>query len=95
MTWDLAGALVEWELSGDAEARLLAAFAEAGGEAGSPAVLRFYRLAYAAFRAGQTALCAGMTADHSEQERLWRAHARYRDQLRRLLEWDGPFCVGG
>jgi hypothetical protein len=86
LAWDLAGAMVEWGLDEAAAGPLLHAVREA--EALPPAAtLTFYCMAYAAFRVGQTSLCAGMLAhDPDEQARLWRAHAVYRDALTRLLD---------
>ncbi len=89
LAWDVAGALVEWGLDEGAAAPLLAAYQAAGGPALRPAPLRFYRMAYAAFRTGQCALCADMLAhDPDEQARLRRAWARYRNELAGLLEDD-------
>jgi hypothetical protein len=62
---------------------------EAGGPAYPPDLLTFYRMAYAAFRVGMTALCAQMCLHYpQEQERLWRSHARYRDELTARLAPD-------
>lgn len=84
--WDIAGAIVEWDLTERAAAPLLAAV-EAGGVAPpSAASLAYYRLAYTAFRAGQTSMCAGMTADPLEHARLQQAHAGYRGQLVALVD---------
>ncbi len=87
LAWDIAGALVEWGLENEnAAAVLLAAVREAGAVVPAPAALRFYCLAYAAFRVGQTALCAQMIShDPRDQARLWRARYDYRAQLTRLL----------
>ncbi len=84
--WDVAGALVEWGLSEDAARPLLEAYGDAGGDLVSGDVLAFYRLAYAAFRMGQCALCADMAAhDPQEQARLRAATERYQAEVRRLL----------
>ena len=58
----------------------------AGGEPIPENVLTYYCAAYAAFRAGQCAFCAGSGADPEEQQRLWRAFDWYRDDLRRFRE---------
>lgn len=87
IAWDVAGALVEWELEGERAELLLTAYEEESEWPIPPATLTFYRLAYAAFRLGQTTLCAGMLPEgDDERERLERAAARYRDELSRLLE---------
>lgn len=86
VAWDVAGAIVEWGLGEDAEGTLLEAFYSAGGEPIPAPTLAFYRVAYAAFRAGQCHLCANMSAhDPAEQERLWSAYNRYKGQLAALL----------
>jgi hypothetical protein len=68
--WALAGASVEWDLDSRQRGSLLAAHAAAGGHGYAPESLRYYRLAYAAFRAGQAAMCAQMTGDPAEAARL-------------------------
>jgi hypothetical protein len=86
IAWDVAGALVEWGLDWSAAEPLLNAFNAAGGEVVTPAELHYYRLAYAAFRAGQCQLCAEATgADAAERRRLWRAYRWYRADLARTL----------
>jgi len=82
LAWDVAGALVEWGLDGEAALPLLTAVEQAGGPTYPADLLSFYRMAYAAFWVGMTALCAQMCPHYpEEQERLWRAHARYREEL--------------
>lgn len=79
LAWDIAGAWVEWGLDKKTAAPLLDA-------AGPGTELAFYRLAYAAFRLGQTSFCAGLVAhDPEEQGRLRRAAAFYGETLTRLL----------
>jgi hypothetical protein len=71
---------VEWGLDEKTAAPLLDA-------AGPGIALAFYRLAYAAFRRGQTAFCAGLVGhEPEEQARLRRAAAFYGEALARLLE---------
>jgi hypothetical protein len=87
IAWDVAGALVEWGLDMSTAKPLLKAFHAAGGEAIAPAEMTFYRLAYAAFRAGQCKLCAqANAADVPECRRLWRAYRWYRSDLARTLK---------
>jgi hypothetical protein len=86
VAWDIAGAIVEWGLDEEGSRTLLEAFYEAGGDPIPPAALTFYRMAYAAFRAGQCHMCANMAAhDPAEQARLWAAYDRYKEQLAALL----------
>jgi hypothetical protein len=84
LAWDLAGAMVEWQLGGRTVRPLLKAFIEAGGEVPPREILAFYRMAYAAFRLGQCVLCAG-TGDAAERRRLARASEFYKAQLARRL----------
>ena len=83
--WDVAGALNEWQLDAGAEASFLDAVQRAGIRIHLPFLL-FHRLAYAAFRMGQTLLCANAASTTpAEQARLRQAYAVYRDELARLL----------
>ena len=76
-----------FSLASGNHAPLLDAVRDAGAAVPAPATLRFYCLAYAAFRVGQTTLCAQMIGhDPDDQARLWRARDGYRDQLARLLD---------
>jgi hypothetical protein len=83
--WDLAGAIVEWELDPAGQEALLRAYAEAGGAAPPEEALWFYQPAYAAFRLGMAALCRASTSDADEKRRLDRAETFYRAHLTRLL----------
>jgi len=77
LIWDLAGAMVEWRLDNETARPLLKAFVRAGGEPPASEELAFYRAAYAAFRLGQCAICAG-TSGPDEQRRLRRAGEFYK-----------------
>lgn len=84
--WDLAGACIEWGFDGEHKRALLGAYKAAGGEPVQPDALRFYELAYAAFRAGQVSLCASSTPDGDpEHDRLQRASSFYRAEIERQL----------
>lgn len=84
--WDLAGAVVEWNLGEDAARLLREAYQSAGGVLAPPDVLAFYQMAYCAFRVGQCALAADMLAhDPQEQARLRAAKENYQAQLLCLL----------
>ncbi len=78
--WDIAGALIEWQLDAAAAARLLQAYTTAGGPAIDQQTLAFYSAAYLAFRAGQCALAA-QVHDPYERDRLLAAYAAYRRRL--------------
>ena len=82
VAWDLAGAIVEWGLEGEAARCLLSAFSAAGGKPPPVPALRVYCLAYAAFRLGQCAICS-TRADPEERRRLERAARFYRVRLLR------------
>lgn len=84
VAWDVAGAMIEWRLDDAAAACLLQAYAAAGGPHLDAATLHFYRLAYAALRAGQCALAAAVH-DPYEKDRLLKAYAGYRQQLAAIL----------
>lgn len=76
--WDVAGAIVEWQLSPAGSDLLLGTLDQAGLRF-SQAALRFYCLAYSSFCLGLTSLCAASVGDESaEKLRLQRAAAFYR-----------------
>jgi hypothetical protein len=87
LLWDIAGAVVEWELApAETQTLLEAACPEMQAPLTRP-LLGFYHMAYAAFRLGQCRLCAAMCPGWpQEQARLWRAEAAYREVLERLLQ---------
>jgi hypothetical protein len=89
--WDVAGALVEWGLRGSAAGPLLTGYYASGGASLSPEMLTFYRLAYAAFRAGQCRLCAHHgEPELEERARLNRDYAHYRADLAETLYREEP-----
>jgi len=77
--WDLAGVVVEWDLAADAAQRLCVHYRRASGE-DARARLVAWVVAYAAFRAGLTALAHASTADEQERARLGHDLARYRSR---------------
>ncbi|KWT96997.1 MULTISPECIES: hypothetical protein [unclassified Variovorax] len=79
LAWDIAGAAVEFELSSEEVARLVARC----GRAPDPALLRFSRLCYLAFELGRCheAMAATAAADPPMQA----AAARYEEALRAAL----------
>jgi hypothetical protein len=56
VAWDVAGAIVEFELSDPERARLIATTEQSAGRIVEPELLSFYRLAYCCFRLGQASL---------------------------------------
>ncbi len=79
--WDVAAAIVEWELDANAAAPLLSAVVSEGVPL-DPDALRFHCAAYTAFRLGMTIHCRS-GADAAERARLERAQTRYRAALER------------
>jgi hypothetical protein len=80
IAWDLAGAIVEWDMShGHAEAFLRAYHRSSGDDAG-PRIADFIT-AYAVFRCAYCRMAANAVQDAAEQARLERAAARYQDLL--------------
>jgi hypothetical protein len=77
VAWDLAGAIVEWELDAASTERLLATYRRASSDDARPRI-GAWTLAYAAFRLAFT--CSGMEAARGtpERGRLARDVARYR-----------------
>lgn len=87
--WDVAGAVVEWGLDPDSIRRFTDAVQQAAGETIPDNALTFYRMAYAAYRIGQTSLCAQISGhDPKEQSRLWRAYDLYKTALLAALQTD-------
>jgi hypothetical protein len=79
--WDVAGALVEWDLQPKQRDRLLAAL-HLRGLTTKPCRLAVYEMAYAAFRVGIISAAAVQgPGDEREEERLERARAFYRQRL--------------
>jgi hypothetical protein len=87
LAWAVAAALVEWDLDARATRHLLDAFYAAGGEAMSTPAFHMYRMAYAAFRAGQSTIAMQATSgDPEEHSRQSAQFVRYRRVLSRLIE---------
>jgi hypothetical protein len=80
LLWDIAGVIVEWNL----DANLTATFVESfqTNEKPNRNALTFFELSYAAFRMGQSLLCAEMNSqDFSERERLLSAAEFYKARI--------------
>lgn len=88
--WDLAGAVVEWNMEHDAERYLLERFRRSSGII--PENLAAFRLAYSLFRASYCKMGLMGTGVESERPRLERAYRFYRarvDESVRKLETAG------
>jgi len=85
LVWDLAGAILEWDLDPAMEEALRAAYSKAGGYPCAPLALDAYRAAYAAHRVGQVRIAHDAETDPVERSRLERAYERWRAKLARSL----------
>lgn len=80
IAWDLAGIVVEWNLSTAAREFLLEKYKEASGDDGARRV-RDYELAYAAFRMAWSSMAAASVGVGEEADRLLCDYQRYRRWL--------------
>jgi hypothetical protein len=85
IAWDLAGAVVEWEMNAHAAEALLRRYQTRSGDDARPR-LRAYAVAYAGFRAAYCAMAAFALRGSKEAERLDRAVQRYRAGLTRAIQ---------
>lgn len=83
--WDLAGAMLEWDLDSAMEEALLTGYSRAGGYSRAPLALDAYRAAYAAHRVGQIRLAREAEQDAREGGRIEREYERWRAKLARCL----------
>lgn len=85
IAWDVAGAIVEWEMQGQNSEFFIACFDQLAKDEISGR-LQNYLVAYAAFRNGYCRMGAfAMTHDEGESSRLLRDAAKYREVLERLV----------
>lgn len=85
LLWDVAGVMVEWGL-GRSQYELVLERLRGAGVPVDPARLRFYELAYAAFRAGVMSLASSHSGvEEAELKRLAEAQDYYQEQLGMLL----------
>jgi len=77
--WDLAGAIVEWDMDAAAEQYLLSRFRAKSGIV--PNRTQLFSLAYSAFRASYCKMALTGTGSESEKPRLERAHRFYREKI--------------
>jgi hypothetical protein len=89
ITWDLAGAAVEWNLPPDAAAFLLSRFYQLTGKDPRP-VFSMFKLAYAVFRVAWCKMAATTVSGTEEEIRLKNAYARYSACVRDELQRGGP-----
>jgi hypothetical protein len=85
LAWDVAGAIVEFDLTGREADRLIAISEQMAARHVNRELLNFYRLAYCCFRLGHAELASQMCGERAERERLNRCADRYASAGRRLL----------
>lgn len=85
VAWDLAGAVVEWQLDLQARDSLLSQFQRLTGQ-GLSAKLPLYMLAYAVFRMGFCKMAISTVCGSEEEPRLQSAYARYRSLAGMLFQ---------
>lgn len=89
LLWDIAGALIEWDLDLDAAAPLLAPIQNSRVRI-EPRALAFYEAAYAAYRMGLVHSSIGHAGSAAEKERLTDAYDFYRNKLHDLINTAPP-----
>jgi hypothetical protein len=80
IAWDLAGAIVEWDLEQNAADYLIARYRKATGDDPSRRLPAFL-LAYSVFRMAYCRMAAAALRGTGEEERLQRAYQRYRESI--------------
>jgi hypothetical protein len=85
IAWDLAGAIVEWDLSFEAAEFLVRNFHRLSGIDVSPK-LNAYILAYCVFRLGFCKMAVSTVLGSSEESRLESAYRWYRSKAGKLLD---------
>ena len=85
ITWDLAGAAVEWNLPPDAASFLLSRFYQLTGKDPRP-LFSVFKLAYAVFRVAWCKMAATTVPGTEEEIRLKNAYARYSACVREELQ---------
>ena len=80
IAWDLAGAIVEWELDGDSESYFVQKYWEYTGD--NPRVrLQQFVLAYGIYRMAYVKMALNATHDHAERARLEHSYRFYRSRV--------------
>jgi hypothetical protein len=84
IAWDLAGAIVEWDLKDEAGDFFCGRYYRMSGDDVRPR-LEAYILAYSLFRMGFCAMAGDAVAGSDEEHRLRAAHRRYRQWAEKLF----------
>jgi hypothetical protein len=90
ITWDIAGAAIELELSQEEISRLCGIVSQESGHPVCPDLLAFMMPCYLAFQTGAHLMGAGALGEGCETMRLRRAADRYGSCLKRLESALGP-----
>ena len=77
IAWDLAGAIVEWDMSAEQSSTFLELYRQKSGDDAAPRIEHFVR-AYAVFRAAYCLMAANQLGESDESRRLGLAAARYK-----------------
>ena len=85
IAWDVAGAIVEWDMDRHAQEHFLDAYVRESGDFVRPR-LGAYLLAYTTFRMGWSKMAAHASAGEFDQQLLERDYRRYRGVCSRLRE---------
>jgi hypothetical protein len=80
VAWDLAGAIIEWEMGECVAHHLLALYSRVTGDDARPRIQAFLT-AYAAFRMGYCKMAAEAMRGNEEELRLQQDYLRYREIL--------------
>jgi hypothetical protein len=88
IAWDLAGAIVEWNLNAEAREGLLHNYKLHAGEDCRERIWN-YVLAYSVFRTAYSRMAAAAMRGSAEEERLMRDYQRYRAQAHQFLDVPG------
>jgi hypothetical protein len=88
--WDIAGAAIEFQLDAGERDYLIERYGAISGDRPSRDVLRFYEVAYAAFRLGYSTLAAHATSGTADHERFKAMAARYRNLMMLKLSAEVP-----
>ena len=83
IAWDLAGAIVEWQINDQQTAEFLNFYSQASGDDASARIDGFIK-AYTGFRSAYCRMAANAMNGSDEQPRLERAAADYREVLTRM-----------
>jgi len=84
IAWDLAGAIVEWDMNASSADRLIERYAQLSGDEPSRR-LPIFLLAYTVFRLGYCKMAAQAEAGSAEENRLLYAYQHYRDLAEQQL----------